>query len=144
MSFVEAVETCFKKYSDFSGRASRSEYWWFFLFNILIGVVASIANQFLFGTPQFPISTLVTLGLMLPGLAVGARRLHDINKSGWWQLLLIAGLFIIPIIYLLYLHSRPASYLGVCGSCNEEYNSDEDISFCNSCGEKLKTENHGN
>ena len=144
MSFAESVETCFRKYADFSGQASRSEFWWFVLFQFMIGLVAGIANQILFGAPQFPIQTLVSLGMFLPGLAVGARRLHDINKSGWWQLLWLGFFLIIPMIYIIVLHARKSAESNkvyrlhiTCKSCGEKNNSDENISFCGSCGEKI-------
>lgn len=139
MSFVQSVETCLKKYTDFSGIASRSEYWWFFLFNILMSTVGSIADGILLGTEPGStgiITTLVSLGLLLPSLAVGARRLHDINKSGWWQLLWLGFILLIPVIYLLYLHTRPSSNSNVCNSCGAENQTDEEAIFCASCGEK--------
>ena len=140
MSFVQSVETCLKKYADFSGRASRSEYWWFFLFNFLMSTVGSIADSILLGTEPDStgiITTLVALGLLLPSLAVGARRLHDINKSGWWQLLWLGFiLLLIPVIYLIYLHTRPSSNSNVCNSCGAENQTDEEAIFCASCGEK--------
>jgi uncharacterized membrane protein YhaH (DUF805 family) len=86
-SFSDAVTACFRKYARFSGRASRSEYWFFFLFLVLMNGVASILDAALF-TLDFedsgPFYTLVTFGLFLPSLAVGWRRLHDTNRSGWW------------------------------------------------------------
>ncbi len=139
MSFVQSVETCLKKYTDFSGIASRSEYWWFFLFNILMSTVGSIADGILLGTEPGStgiITTLVSLGLLLPSLAVGARRLHDINKSGWWQLLWLGFILLIPVIYLLYLHTRPSSNSSFCTSCGAENQTDEEAIFCASCGEK--------
>lgn len=97
MDFMTAVRTCLSKYVDFSGRARRSEFWYFVLFTFIVGIVASILDTVL-GTDYDTgsgglISTVTSLGLLLPQLAVGARRLHDINKSGWWQLI-----GIIPII----------------------------------------------
>ena len=140
MSFVQSVETCLKKYADFNGRASRSEYWWFFLFNFLMSTVGSIADRILLGTEPDStgiITTLVALGLLLRSLAVGARRLHDINKSGWWQLLWLGFiLLLIPVIYLIYLHTRPSSNSNVCNSCVAENQTDEEAIFCASCGEK--------
>lgn len=85
MTFGESIQTCFSKYADFSGRASRSEYWWWVLFVFLATMAAGIVND--------KLSALFSLAVMLPGLAVGARRLHDINKSGWLQLL-----YFIPLI----------------------------------------------
>ncbi len=79
MTFGESIKTCFSKYADFSGRASRSEYWWWFLFLVLGTIAASIVND--------TVSGLFSLATVLPSLAVGCRRLHDIDKSGWFQLL---------------------------------------------------------
>jgi len=85
MTFGESIQTCFSKYADFTGRASRSEYWWWFLFVFLATMAASVVND--------KVSALFSIAVMLPGLAVGTRRLHDIDKSGWFQLL-----FLIPVI----------------------------------------------
>lgn len=96
MQFDEAVKVCFSKYADFSGRADRSEFWWFWLFSVLcIG-----AAEFALGST---VSGLVSLGLMLPSLSCGARRLHDIDFSGWWQLLLLTGIgwFALMVLFAL-------------------------------------------
>ena len=96
MNFMDAVKTCFSKYADFNGRAKRPEYWWFALF----GIVVSILLEFI----SSPASWAFSLATMLPSLAVGSRRLHDVNKSGWLQLL-----WLIPIlgwIYLIYLNAQ--------------------------------------
>jgi uncharacterized membrane protein YhaH (DUF805 family) len=81
MSFSDAVSTCLRKYATFSGRARRSEYWWFTLANVLAAIVATVVDQIL-GTSV--ISLLVSLGLLLPSLAVAVRRLHDTDRTGWW------------------------------------------------------------
>lgn len=78
MNFADAIRTCFTKYVDFTGRAKRPEFWWWALFVFL----ASLVAQWIGSVP----SALVSLGTLLPSVAVGARRLHDIDKSGWWQL----------------------------------------------------------
>jgi uncharacterized membrane protein YhaH (DUF805 family) len=65
-----------KKYADFSGRARRKEYWMFVLVNFIIGVALSFISDYL--------SSLYALAVLIPGLAVSVRRLHDIGKSGWW------------------------------------------------------------
>ena len=88
MSFTEAVSTCFQKYTDFSGRARRSEYWYFCLFNMILSMIAS----FIFGADSV-LTSLVSLAVLLPGLAVCCRRLHDIGKSGWWMLIAL-----VPIV----------------------------------------------
>lgn len=81
--FLEPVQ---KQYTDFNGRATREQYWKFFLasliLSILVGIVGEILNFEL-------LSTLFMLGIFLPSIAFGARRLHDTNKSGWWQLIAI-------------------------------------------------------
>ena len=91
MNFGQAISTCLSKYAGFSGRASRPEFWWFFLFQILVSVAASMLGETL--------AALVSLGLLLPALAVGTRRLHDIGKSGWWQLIMLTGIGFFVLIY---------------------------------------------
>ncbi|MES2356304.1 MAG: DUF805 domain-containing protein [Pseudomonadota bacterium] len=85
MTFTESISTCFSKYATFDGRASRSEYWWFFLFTFLVSTASSVVSETLSG--------LFSLGVLLPSLAVGVRRLHDVDRSGWFLLL-----WLIPII----------------------------------------------
>ena len=94
MSFTDAIKTCFQKYVDFTGRARRSEYWYFSLFQALLSLAVSI----IFGAESVFVS-LVSLALFLPSLAVSCRRLHDIGKSGWWML--IAFVPLVGIILLL-------------------------------------------
>jgi len=99
MPFQDAVRICLqRKYVDFTGRARRSEYWFFFLFTVLAGIVGGILDGIfrLRGGPYGstgPIQGLIQLALLLPSLAVGARRLHDTGRSGWW---LLIGL--IPVV----------------------------------------------
>jgi uncharacterized membrane protein YhaH (DUF805 family) len=92
MTFAESIQTCFRKYAEFDGRASRSEFWWFTLFILLISMGAQAIGDTL--------ATLVSLGTLLPSIAVTARRLHDIDRSGWWQL--IALIPIIGWVILIY------------------------------------------
>jgi uncharacterized membrane protein YhaH (DUF805 family) len=80
MNMIEAVKAVFSKYATFEGRARRSEYWWFFLFSMIIAIVLNLIRPGVLGG----IWSLVTL---LPSLAVGARRLHDIDRTGWWLLI---------------------------------------------------------
>lgn len=96
MDFMTAVRTCLSKYVDFSGRARRSEYWYFALFGFLVNVVTTILDKILgtdYSSSGGLVSTLVSFALFLPSLAVGVRRLHDTDRSGWWILI-----GIIPII----------------------------------------------
>lgn len=98
MNFGQSVSTCLSKYATFGGRASRSEFWWFFLFQILVILVLTALSQTL--------GYAANLLLILPSLAVGARRLHDIGRTGWWQLLLLSG---IGFFVLLYWWVQPSS-----------------------------------
>jgi uncharacterized membrane protein YhaH (DUF805 family) len=90
MTFVESIRTCLTKYVDFNGVASRSEFWWFILFVFIVSIVLNWISPLIGG--------LFGLAMLLPELAVGARRLHDTGKSGWLQLLLL-----IPLIGLIVL-----------------------------------------
>lgn len=95
MSFGEAIKSVFTKYATFSGRARRSEFWYFFLFNFLVSLVLSLI-------PFLSIlSSLWALAVLIPTLAVTVRRFHDIGKSGWTFLyFLIPGLLYVG--YLMY------------------------------------------
>ncbi len=99
MSFGQAVSTCFSKYVGFSGRARRSEYWWFYLFCVIVYVIAYILDT-VTKTPIFAV--IVGLGLLLPALGAGIRRLHDTNRSGWWLLISLIPIVgtIILIVFL--------------------------------------------
>ena len=102
MGFGQAIATCFRKYAVFSGRASRSEYWFFVLFEILLYIVLVIADVLLFRGSMSVFSTLASLILFLPGLAVLVRRLHDCDKSAWWILIplvpIIGSIWLIVIL----------------------------------------------
>ena len=91
MDFVQAIKSCLGQYATFTGRASRSEFWWFFLFQVLVMVAASMLGDVING--------IASLALLLPALAVGARRLHDIGRTGWWQLLLLSGIGFLVLLY---------------------------------------------
>jgi uncharacterized membrane protein YhaH (DUF805 family) len=104
MNFVDAVRSGFNNYANFSGRALRSEYWWWVVFVWIASAVANIIDRALGwrvyettvnGIQQGsgPIAAIVGLALIIPGLAVLVRRLHDTDHSGWWFWLVI-----IPII----------------------------------------------
>ena len=103
MGFQEAVRTVLSKYATFTGRAARPEFWWFALFSLLAHLVASFLDGLLFG--QQLIDGLLALALLLPSLAVGARRLHDIGRSGWW--LLISLIPVVGWLVLIYFYVQP-------------------------------------
>jgi len=106
MTFGESIGTCLKKYATVEGRASRSEYWWFVLFSLLLQVAAHvIAGEAAAGV--------VALALLLPGVGAGGRRLHDMGRSAWWLLvglIPIVGVFI--LIYWLVQPSGEANQYG--------------------------------
>ena len=88
LGFVDAVKICLtEKYCDFNGRARRSEYWWFCLCNFVLSYVVNLIGGLISPTVGMVLTCIVTLGLLLPGLGVCVRRLHDIGKSGWLVLL---------------------------------------------------------
>jgi uncharacterized membrane protein YhaH (DUF805 family) len=91
MDFVQSIQSCLGQYARFSGRASRSEYWWFFLFQVVVMIIASMLGDVVYN--------LASLALLLPALAVGTRRLHDIGRSGWWQLLLLTGIGVLVLLF---------------------------------------------
>lgn len=94
-----------KQYADFSGRARRKEYWMFVLFNMIFAIVAMILDNVLGiameGIGYGPLYGLYVLAMLIPGLAVAVRRLHDVGKSGW--MILIALIPLIGTIWLLVL-----------------------------------------
>jgi uncharacterized membrane protein YhaH (DUF805 family) len=99
MPIVDAVKTCLTKYADFDGRATRTEYWWFFLAVLLGSAVTSLITL-----RVYALFSLVTL---LPMIAAGARRLHDTNRSGWWQLLALVPFGVVVPLILLAQRSTP-------------------------------------
>ncbi len=103
---TESIKTCFSKYAVFSGRAQRSEFWWFFLFSAVSSAIASIVPV---------IGQIYLLVLLIPSLAVSARRLHDTGRSAWWLLLYLAsilamGIAFAAILVLLIEPERPNDY----------------------------------
>jgi uncharacterized membrane protein YhaH (DUF805 family) len=126
MSFTESVRTCLQKYATFDGRASRSEFWWFYLFIVivsfvlvmpgyllmLIGGVATDRGDtpgpvFWLGVILLVVGALASLAFLVPQLSVGCRRLHDRGMSGWLQLLLFVPCGNIALIVLWALEGTP-------------------------------------
>ncbi|WP_108817930.1 DUF805 domain-containing protein [Pseudovibrio sp. Alg231-02] len=116
VSFQSAIRTCFKKYVQFTGRAPRSEFWWWVLFLLIVMIAAHLIDNFVIaptlGLPTgsvqdgAPLSSILNIAFFLPNLAVAVRRLHDINRSGFW--LLIAFIPILGGLLLLYWFVQPS------------------------------------
>jgi len=101
MNFQSSIKTCFNKFAQFSGRASRSEFWFFVLFETIGYAVAVVIDTMIFNyswEEDGPIYIIFQIIIFIPSIAVGSRRLHDIDKSGWWQLLIFTIIGIIPLI----------------------------------------------
>lgn len=101
--FIDVLKS---KYAKFDGRARRAEFWYFVLYNALFSLGCSIIDGLLFGGTPI-LSTIYSLAVLVPGLALSVRRLHDINKSGWF--LLIALIPIVGAIWLLVLYTTPGT-----------------------------------
>ncbi|OIO03586.1 MAG: hypothetical protein AUJ49_04310 [Desulfovibrionaceae bacterium CG1_02_65_16] len=95
MTFGEAIKTCLRKYATFEGRAARPEYWYFYLFCVILSILAGILKL-----PD-SVSGLISLALFLPNISAVCRRLHDVNRSGWNQLWTLTVIGIIPVVYWL-------------------------------------------
>jgi len=105
--FIRAL----KKFADFSGRDSRKEYWMFFLFYLLF-YIGFVVIDVILGTQL--LSIIFSLVLLIPSLSIGARRLHDTSRSGWWQLIAIIPILgIIILIIFLVQDSHGANDYGV-------------------------------
>lgn len=126
MSFTDSVRTCLRNYANFNGRAGRPEFWWFYLFTVLVALIATIPLFILtflliaagdsggavgLLTALIIIWTIVVLvvsiGLYIPLLAVGARRLHDYGQPAWWLLLLLVPFGNIALIVLWVMDGTP-------------------------------------
>jgi heme/copper-type cytochrome/quinol oxidase subunit 2 len=139
MSFSQAVRTCLNKYTDFSGRASRSEYWWWALFYFIGWLITIVFGKVVF---------LWEIALFIPSLAVGVRRMHDSNHSGWWIICPLAN-----IIFLLFPSVEPNRFAApsprrdlidetqisptssVCASCGKLRLPGQN--YCQGCGAKF-------
>jgi uncharacterized membrane protein YhaH (DUF805 family) len=98
MTFSEAISSGFRNYVGFSGRASRSEFWYWILFTFLVGIVTTIIDLGVLSSKVEPFSSIWSLVTFLPSLAMGIRRLHDTDRSGWWWLISL-----IPLIGIIVL-----------------------------------------
>jgi uncharacterized membrane protein YhaH (DUF805 family) len=97
-----------KNYAVFSGRAQRAEYWWFFLFNIIISIVLAAVDgatgTYSAESGMGLLGGIYSLGVLLPGLGVSIRRLHDTGRTGWWLLLALIPIlgFIVLLIFMVF------------------------------------------
>src|SRR5262245_37102264 len=99
MNFGQAIASGFSSYVNFSSRAPRSEYWYWTLFVVLVGIAAGIIDMTLFPEVEVgPTNALSSLALFLPGLAVSIRRLHDLDRTGWWVLIVFTVIGTILLI----------------------------------------------
>lgn len=93
MQIKEAVTTCFQKYATIEGRAVRSEYWFWVLFVVICSVILKVVDRTIFGvdpvtqTSGGVFGLIFSLGTLVPYVCVGVRRMHDVDKSGWWLLI---------------------------------------------------------
>lgn len=105
MKSNDAIKTCFKKYAEFNGRATRSEFWWFGLFCLIVPFAFGRIGRNIGYDALEVVSDIFSLAILIPSWAVGSRRLHDVGRSGWWQLL---ALTIIGLLLLLYWWVQPS------------------------------------
>ena len=98
MNFTKSIEICFNKFANFEGRASKSEFWWFQLFCLIAQIVGALLDSAFGYTESGAFEWVAYIVILLPSLAVGARRLHDTGRSGWWQLLYLTIIGIIILI----------------------------------------------
>ncbi|WP_216940329.1 DUF805 domain-containing protein [Acinetobacter sp. BY419] len=96
-SSIDWFVKCLTNYANFSGRARRKEFWFFMLFCVILGIIAEVIDTVL-GTKSL-VNGLLNLVLLVPSLAVGARRLHDVGRSGWWQLLMLTVIGVLVLIW---------------------------------------------
>ena len=111
MNFFEAISSGFHNYVNFSGRAIRSEYWYWNLFATVVVVVFGVIDEMLYPGAQMGafsvVNMLVVLGLVLPSLAMSVRRLHDIDRTGWWLLLNLTAIGSLVTLYWAFLRGTP-------------------------------------
>jgi len=113
MNFQESIRICLAKYKNFTGRASRAEFWLFMLFANLCTYIVNLVGRFINDEFYLIASFALALALLLPCITVTTRRLHDINRSGSWQLLMFIPIFgWIVLIYFLIQASKEPNRFG--------------------------------
>ena len=111
MTFPEAVKTCLRKWRDFSGRAARSEFWWFWLFTVIMSFLVGFVEGFMglatwssnpqhpfYGMSEGPLSFTLMWVFLPPMVCVAVRRLHDRDASGWWALVPYSSYLALPFL----------------------------------------------
>jgi uncharacterized membrane protein YhaH (DUF805 family) len=110
MNFWQAIASGFSNYVTVSGRAIRSEYWYWILFTLIGAIATGIIDAIVFPTREIsPITAVFNLLTFLPSLALGVRRLHDIDPTGWWMLLLLTIFGVFVLIYWACKRGTPGS-----------------------------------
>ena len=110
VEFKDAFKLGLTNYAQFHGRSSRGAYWWYALWILMISIGLAIVDGILFGGfvrktgGDGPIQVLFSLGMLLPNIGIGVRRLHDVGRSGWWTLIAFT---VIGILLLLYWAAQP-------------------------------------
>ncbi len=107
MTFFQAINICLKNYTVFDGRAKRSEYWYWRLFELILALIAYRLDKIFFENNEVgSFSLFVFFFTFLPGICVSIRRLHDVNKSGWWLLITLTGIGNLLLLYWFILPSE--------------------------------------
>lgn len=100
VGFGDSISLGFKNYFQFEGRSSRGSYWYFSLFLLIVSIATAFFDAlFIPGNELSPLSSLFSLATLIPSISISVRRLHDIGRSGWWNLLAFTIIGIIPLIY---------------------------------------------
>ncbi len=100
VSFKDSISLGFNNYFQFEGRSSRGAYWFFSLFLLIVSIITAIFDVLFFpGNELTPLSSIFSLATLVPSVSISVRRLHDIGRSGWWNLLAFTIIGIIPLIY---------------------------------------------
>ena len=124
MTFQEAINSVFSNYANFSGRARRSEYWYFTLFNIIVSTILSVLMRLTAGSAMFNLFRIIevvySLAVIIPGLAVAWRRLHDIGRSGAWYLLMLVP-FVGVIVLLVWFCKDSQPGVNEYGPCPKDF-----------------------
>jgi uncharacterized membrane protein YhaH (DUF805 family) len=109
-TFLGALKDGFARYVDFKTRSTRAQFWWWFLWSFIFGVVATLLDFSIGAGDTGPVNILVSLATFLPSLAVGIRRLHDIGRTGWWVLLMfipVLGWIVLLVFYCTKTQEQP-------------------------------------